>query len=243
MLVFNQTASPYNGLIQRIETNIYGDDGLGKISGDSTLLGLWTTRLNIARNRADSLILQVDRQVQVDDRNHADLSIILMDLVANQRVYSFNKDENGNVILEIFAVYILSGGVYQPLDLVDENQYPAFYDGQDLTGVSTKYGRKGNVITLEYLPAANVTSGLKLDISRESSYFTTSDTTKEPGLGLYDVYLADWATFEYAGSNKLANVNITFERIKETEQQMQKFFSLRAQDKGNRLVPLVEDCR
>jgi hypothetical protein len=235
-LVFNQTASPYNGLIQRLETNIYGDDGLGRISGNSKLLGLWTTRLNIARDKADSIILASDGQWQGDDKNHSDISIILTDLVANQRYYTIDTDEQGNEILEIHRAYILQNGIYTLLEPIDETKYPAFYNGQDATGVSSRYGKRGNAVVLEYPSASNVTDGLKLDITRTSEYFTTVDTTKKAGLGLYDVYLADWATFEYAGSNSLANTNITFQRIQMMEQEMQDYFSRRNQDTPKRLA-------
>lgn len=234
-LVFNQTSSPYNGLIQRIETNLFGDDGLGKISGNSTLLGLWTTRLNIARNRADSIILASDGTWQADDSNHTDVSIIVTNLVANQRRYTVDTDENGNVILEIHRAYILSGGAYQIMTPVDETLEPNFYDGRNNTGISTRYGKKGNVITLELLPPATVTDGLKMEVTRESEYFTTSDTTKKPGLGLYDVYLADWASFEYAGNNSLANVNLTAQRLLTMEEQMKDYFSRRDHDTPKRL--------
>lgn len=234
-LSFNQTTSPFNGLIQRIETNIYGDDGLGRISGNATLLGLWTTRLNIARDRADSIILSSDGVWQADDKNHTDISVIVTDLVANQRQYTVDTDEDGNVILEIHRAYILSGGSYRLLEPVDETKYPNFYDGQNNTGIASQYGKKGNLIILDLVPPANVTDGLKMEITRESDYFTPSDTTKKPGLGLYDVYLADWASFEYAGNNTLANVNLTYQRLLLMEEQMKDYFARRDQDTPKRL--------
>lgn len=235
MLYFNQVNSPYNGLIQRCEVNVFGDDGLGKISGSATQLGLWTTRLNQAKLKIDSTVLASDGQWQYDDKNHTDIAIIYTNLVANQRHYTVSTDENGNQILEIIQAYILSNGTYVPLEPVDETQFANFYDGQNNTGTASMYGKKGNTISLDLVPSANVTNGLKLEITREGYYFLTTDTTKTAGYGLYDYLIADLACFEYARFNTIANVNLTAPYIEESKKELRDYFSRRNMDVSKRL--------
>lgn len=225
-LQFNVTASPYNGLIQRCEVNVYGHDGLGRISGNSALLGLWTTRINQASDRIISLILNSNRGEQYDDSNHTDYPEIYIDLVSGQRDYSFTTDENSNLILEIQDAYILDGSVYRKLDRVDEDMYPNFYAGQNSTGTATKFGIKATGFFLDLIPSANVTDGLKIQINREASYFTTSDTTKKPGFsGMFHHYLADYACFDYGRTNSLTNTQIDYAYIQSIEKEITDWYN------------------
>lgn len=235
MLVFNQTTTPYNGLIQRCEVNVYGEDALGKISGSATLLGLWTTRLNQAKLKMDSIVLASDGQWQHDDKNHTALPTITANIVANQREYSFYLDEQDNVIQEILRVYYKTNGSYVLLEPIDETKTPSIYDGQNTTGTPTSYGKKGNTIVLDLVPASNVTDGLKLEITREGYYFLTTDTTKTPGYGMYDYFIADLATFEYSRMNSIANVNLNAGYIEQTKAEIEDYFSRRNQDVRPRL--------
>lgn len=235
MLQFNVTASPYNGLIQRCEVNVYGEDGLGRISGNSKLLGTWTTRLNQAKLRVDSFVLGSDGKWQQDDKNHTDLPTITTNLVANQRDYAFTTDENGNVIQEILGVYILNNGIYTKLEYADETEDQLFYDGQNLTGTATKYALKGNTILLDFLPSANLSNGLKIEITREGTYFLTTDTTKTAGYGMYDYVIADVACLDYAKFNTLANVNITAQTVEAEKLEMKDYFSRRNESVRPRL--------
>lgn len=236
MLHFNQTSSPYDGLIQRCEVNVFGEDGLTRISGNSKLLGLWTTRLNQAKLKLDSFVLTVDGKQQHDDPNHTDISPITTDAVINQREYEVDTDENGNKILEILKVYYKNGDVYEILEPTDELTEPDIYDGQDITGVPTKYGKKGNLIILDKLPESTVTDGLKLEVTREGYYFLTTDTTKTGGYNLYDYVIADLACFEYARFNTIANVNLTAPYIEESKSELKKYISRLGQDEVKKIT-------
>lgn len=235
-LQFNQTSSPYNGLIQRCEVNVYGEDSLGQISGNSTLLGLWTTRINQAKLKLDSVVLGSDGQWQHDDYNFTDLPTITADLVAGQRKYTFETDEDGNRILEIHKLYILSNGVYVPLEAVNEIDTANIYDGQSSTGTATSYGKKGTVAILDLVPAANVSDGLKAEVTREGYYFTTTDTAKTGGYALYDYVIADLACFEYGRFNTLSNTGLVAPYIQESMEEVKDYFSRRNMDVSKRLA-------
>lgn len=232
-LQFNKTSSPYNGIIQRLEIAIYGENGLGRISGDATLLALWTTRINLALDKVFAIIFQADGYWQFDDGNHSDYPTITTNLVANQRDYPFTTDENGNLILDVHAVYAKqsSTSTYELLEPIDEIRDIHFYDEANVTGAPLAYGKRANAIFLDPIPDTNITDGLKIEISREGSYFTTSDTTKKPGFaGLFHDYLVVQPAFEYGLENNLATTQGYQLRAQELEKAITKYYSKRAQD-------------
>lgn len=234
-LKFNNTSSPYDGLIQRCEVNVYGEDALGRISGNTEKLALWTTRLNQAKLKMDAMAFEVDGLWQHDDKNHTKLPTITADISANTRKYSFDEDQDGNKILEILKVYYRkdASSNYEILEPVDETETASIYDGQDTVGVPTAYGKKGNTIILDMVPESNITAGLKIEITREGYYFSVSDTDTEGGYDIYDYLIADLACFEYGRMNTLANANINAPYIEESKRELKKWFSRRAGDKRN----------
>jgi len=241
-LVFSATSSPYNGIIQGIETTLYGADGLTRISGNATQLGLWTTRVNRSMDRAFAIIFASDGRWQFDDTNHTDYPIITTDLVANQRDYTFTSDENGNLILEIDKVLIAdaNNGPYRemtPKDAQKDSDTAGFWDGNDTTGGPTSYDKTANAVFLDPVPSGDVTNGLKVYISREGSYFTTSDTTKKPGFaGLFHDYLVLRPAFEFALENGHSNASGLQVLVNEKEAHMREFYARRNQDEAKRLT-------
>lgn len=233
-LQFNQTASPYKGVIQRCEVMVFGSDGLGRISGNSVQLGLWTTRANNAIDKIHERILQVSGyKRQFDDVNHPDYNTIYANLVSGQSNYVFTTDEGGNVILDLYRAYAKpDGGNYEPLELVDELSDYDFYSEASVTGTPTKYAKKTDgSITVKPTPDANVTSGLKLEISREGDYFTTSDTTQKPGFrGTLHDLLPTYMVLEYAEENTVANVNLLERRAQKLEKALDRAYGKVAPD-------------
>lgn len=245
---FNATASPYNGIVQGIEVALYGSDGLTKISGNPKQLGLWTTRINRALDQALTLIFVADGTWQFDDSNHTDYPIITTNLVANQRDYAFTSDENGNLILEIAKVLVKdSGGEYRELtskDAQSDRDTKGYWDGNESTGSPQSYDKTANSIFLDPVPPANVTNGLKIYISREGSYFSTSDTTKKPGFaGIFHDYLVVRPAFDYAIENSFANAGGLQIRVQEMEQKMGEYYSRRNQDEPKRMMANYQNNR
>ena len=56
-LVFNDTTNN-NGIIQAIERTIFGDDGIGRITGNTTLFKNFTSDVNLAFSRVLTLIFE-----------------------------------------------------------------------------------------------------------------------------------------------------------------------------------------
>lgn len=191
---------------------------------------------------------------QFDDSNHTDYPIIRTNLVSGQRDYSFTTDESGNLILDIYKVIIYDangfGREIYPIDAQTTDFQGSFtsdfYDGQNRTGVPTRYDKTANAIFLDYVPNYSATNALEVYINRESTYFTSSDTTKKPGVpGLFHKYFALKPALDYARRNNLSilprleNEVMKFEgdESKRIIGSIEKYFGRRERDIKRRMVP------
>lgn len=237
-LVFSNTTTK-NGIIQVCERNLGFNDG--DISGNTTLLAQFTGDVNIALDRALAIIFSVGGTWQFDDSNHTDYPIISTNIVASQRDYSFTSDANSNLILEIYKVFVAdSTGLFSEILPVDvQSSAPSNYtSGQNTTGMPNSYDKTANGIFLDPIPNYNRTSGLKIYINREGSYFTTSDTTKKPGFaGLFHEYLPLRASYEYAQRKSLNNVKSLGEQMVIMENEMRDYYKAREKDVIKMVTP------
>lgn len=243
MLKFNQTSSPYDGIIQRIEQAVYGMDGLGRISGNATLLGQWTTSVNLALTNLLTIIFEADGRWQFDDSNHTDYPFIKTNLVSGQRDYTFTTDENNNLILDIQRVAILQSAIdtkYNEIFPVDQQTSGEGYDilGENTnTGTPFQYDKTANGIFLDPIPNYNATNGLKVYISREGSFFTTSDTSKKPGVDarLHE-YLVYKPVLEYGRFNVVENYSLVERSVENMEQKALSIYGNREQDEDQGIL-------
>lgn len=202
-LVFSNTTTKA-GIIQNIERNCGLNDG--DISGNTTLLAQFTGDINTSMDHVMGLIFQTGGTWQFDDSNHTDYPIITTNLVSGQRDYSFTTDGSSNLILDIYKVFIADeNGLFRQITPVDvPSGAPAnYWDGLNTTGQPNTYDKLANGIFLDPIPNYNYTNGLKVYINRESTYFTTADTTKKPGFaGLFHEYLALRPSYFYLIRNQ-----------------------------------------
>lgn len=200
----------------------------------------------------DNLLLKVFGQGaggswQLDDSNQTDYPIITTNLVSGQRDYSFTTDGSGNLVLDIYKVMAKNSasGVFKeltPIDQQGEDATTTINDGQNATGVPTAYDKTGNGIFLDLIPSYNSTGGLKVFINRESTYFTSSDTTKKWGYtGLWHQYLILYASYEYARNKNLSNREAIKRDLKEVEDDIIRQLAQRQRDVKGKLIPRVED--
>lgn len=199
--------------------------------------------VNLALDRALTLIFQAAGTWQFDDSNHADLPIITTTLVSGQRDYSFDTDGSGNVILDIFKVLFADPqGTFHELKLRDQQSQRAegFTDGLNQGGTPRRYDMTGNTIFLDPIPNYDAAGGLKVYINRESSYFEVTDTDKKPGIaGPFHEYLALYAALKYATRNAMPVAGGTMRGgfktglladVYEMEQQMITYYGSRERD-------------
>lgn len=193
-----------------------------------------TRDVNLALDEAYSTIFQVGGTWQFDDSNHTDYPIITTNIVSGQRDYSFVSDENGNLILDVQKVFLADeNGNYREITPVDVPSGAPFgyTDGQNTTGLPNTYEKNATGIFLDPIPNYNYADGLKVYISREGSYFSTSDTTKKPGFaGLYHEFIALRPAYHYClrnGMKKASNLKV---ELNEMKNSIMEYYKRREKD-------------
>lgn len=210
MIQFNDTTN-LRGLVQLYENEI--GVNYGEVSGNTTKLKEFCARCNNALDRYFAIAIQASGTWELDDSNHDDYNVIYADIVSGQRDYSFITDENGNAILDIYKVLILPNATatrYEEVDPVDENQPEniEIIDECGSVGTPTKYAKRANAIHFgDAVPNYSVSRGIKILINRESSYFTTADTTKKAGYPYHQEYFFLKPAHDYGRIHGLTNFN------------------------------------
>lgn len=202
-------------LVRLYEREIGADAGF--ISANTNRYADFVADVNIAMDEFVSLAIRSSGTWQFDDSNHGDFPIIESDLISAQRDYTFTTDEQGNLILDIYRVFVKdTSGVYQEIKAVDQQSQKdtqAFWDGRNQTGTPTKYDKTANGILFDIIPNYNWRFGtegeygVKVMINREALYFSTSDTTRKPGVpgDLHSFFYIKLA-YDYARRNNLASL-------------------------------------
>jgi hypothetical protein len=206
--------------------------------------------VNSVNNYLDTITgyaISADRNFQWDDTNHTKLPIGTTNLTASQSDYSFLTDEQGNNILNLTRIDILDpDGSYRQLEMIDQSNIKGALDAYSSTdGLPTQYDKiADNIIRLYPTPATSVTAGLKFYFQRTPSYFTASDTTKEPGVApLLHRGFVIAAAYDGALALGLENLpRMENEQVKE-EMKMKKYFEARNTDMNRRMTPFKQDNR
>src|ERR1035437_6607564 len=118
-LQFNDTSSAKSGLIQECESQVFGDNAYGRISGDTSLLATFTRYINEALNRIVNLIMTADGRWQYDDTNNTDFPIATTSLSttlgSEQQDYSFDI-----TMLRILRIEVMDNtGAFRKLTPID----------------------------------------------------------------------------------------------------------------------------
>jgi len=188
---FNDTTN-LNGLVQFYEEEIGANQG--DISGNTTLLKKFTARCNLAREKYFRLAVHASGKWQLDDSNQTDYAILTTSIVSGQRDYAINNDSSGNLIQDVYRVFVLqsaTGDTYTeifPKDAQSESGTEGYTDGQNRSGVPYTYDKTANAIFLDPVPDYNVALGLKIYANRAGTEYTYTDTTKTPGYPYHQEY-------------------------------------------------------
>lgn len=246
---FSDTTN-FKGLVQLFEREILADRGF--VSGNTERLKQYTADANIALDDFVEMAIKSSGTWQWDDTNQTDYPIITTNLVASQRDYTFTTDESGNMILDIYRVFVADeSGTFHEVkakDVQSEQDTAGFYDGKNTTGAPNKYDKTGNSIFLDPIPNYNYTNGLKVYINREALYFAYTDTTKKAGIpGILHKYLYLKPAYEYARRNNLTVLGNIAAEVQKMEGMpgmngtIAEYFSKRPRDEQPRLVVMHQD--
>lgn len=232
MAQFSDTTNK-NGLIQKFEFWARLQDG--EVTG--TLLKQITDRINSAFENIMPLLLAYDDQIRWDDINNTDAPVGTTDIVSGQSDYKITVDDNSYDILNIThaRVYQTSTGTtYYDLDRMtadDPLVTRAISPDSNETGIPTHFLELGNTVYLWPQPNYAATNGLQIFFSRQQQYFTSSDTTKEPGIPLpFHELLVLYAALDYITVFRPedgSQITLISQRIKRKEQELKNFIDMR----------------
>jgi hypothetical protein len=201
----------YQDLLTSIE--FWGGFNEGDVSDDTYLKSAFTSRLNRRLERYLGMLGARSRLSQIDDTNYSKHPFSFFDIVEDQHDYEFLEDEDGNVITDITAVMIKSGDVFNKIDLVtiDHPDAELIMSPNPKPGTPYRYLERNNTIFLDPIPDYSLSEGGKLFYKRGPSYFSTSDTTKQPGIPVqFHEMLAVGAAYDWLVVHKSnAGVQIT----------------------------------
>lgn len=236
-LQFSDTTASKAGLIQECESLVFGDGSYGRISGDPDLLATFTRYLNEGLNRTASLVMLADGRWQWDDNNNTDFPIGTTTLVASQQDYSFSVN-----MLKITRIEVLdANGNWKLLTPIDQADIydQSLTDFLSVDGLPKYYDKIGNLIFLYPAPASTnvtLTNGLKVWFQRPPSYFTVSDTTKQPGINsMYHRLVALIASRDYALTKQLSNSKALSDLVQQQEDSLSEAYALRNKDEHIKL--------
>lgn len=176
---FNDS-STNSGLIQEFEFQT--GQNYADVSGVTAKLQEATRLINRYVHRAVGIILRSQDEWDYDDINHSDYPILTTDLEDGQQDYTLPASEK---ILKIKRVEINYGSGWHKAEPFDINERGKATDTTSLADFQTSepfYDMQHNAIFFYPIPTSDVAGGLKIWITREPTEFTTSDTTKEPGI-------------------------------------------------------------
>jgi hypothetical protein len=209
---------------------------------------------NLASLKLQILAIQAEGNWQVDDANHTKYPILTFDLVANQRDYSFLKDEQDNVILDIYKVLVKdSGGTWIEMEKIDqqkedseENPVDLMLNGAETTGTPARYDKSWNGIFLDPIPnyswryATEGEQGIKILVNREHSYFVSGDTTKSLGFGhAFHEYIPTRMSYQRLRLRKPEDARLLYADIIQMEKEIKKYYSQRSKDEQLVITPKI----
>lgn len=232
-LQFNDTTA-YKGIVQTYEKEAGFNPG--DISGDTTALKLLAADVNLAFDDFWAIALPASGNWQLDDSNQTDYPVMFTNLVQGQRDYSWTVDGSSNLVLDIYKALILPSAtatLYQPITPIDAqgDNWNDIQVNVTTQGTPYQYDKTANGIFLDPIPSYNATSGLKIYINREPSYFAYTDTTKKPGVpGLFHRYFAIKPAMEYSRRKGLTSYAGLANEVAQMEKAIKAYFGKRERD-------------
>lgn len=193
------------------------------------------------------LTLKVQGQWQFDDSNQAAEAVISRNIVLGTYSYPITTDDetNANQVLQIERVECATESTadpkkFQVLEYYDEMDkglqsptlsitgYDSIIANRSVSGVPYAYAKRGNSIFLYPNPNFSATAGLKIFISRTTTYFAGTDTTKVAGIPqAHQKYLVLKPAYEYCAVNIPARANGILLLLNQAEKEIREYFSSR----------------
>lgn len=242
-MIFNNTDPAIrNGIVQVLEDLTSTQSA----STSSYPLATKTRDINMAFDDYQTIVTEASGTWQLDDSNHIKYPNMKFNLVSGQQDYSFTEDEQGNQVQDIYRVECKdANGVWQLLTAYDEQAETESLSARELlTGTPTRYYKTANGIFLDVTPNYDSTLGIRMFFTRSPNYFTTSDTTKEPGIpNAHHRYLAVKPAYWYWLPKDSQRASLYFAELQKIEKIISDSVSQRVRDERPRLIPNRESSK
>lgn len=202
-----------------------------------------TSSANNALERVVSLIRAAQGRWQWDDSNNTTYSIATTGLTTDVQDYPLDPTHYRSERIEIKD----EDGNWHKLDPIDETDVynQSLTDFLKTSGIPRYYDKNNGSLFLYPKPSYTQSASLKIFYERGPNYFTTTDTTKEPGFNkLFHRLISMWSAYDFALINQLPIVDKLFKdngrglltgTIPTMETQLSEYYSLRAPDDRIRL--------
>lgn len=213
------------------------------VSANTTSYPIADITRNVNRwfDKAVSLIFNADNVWQWDDANYTSYPIATTALVSGQNDYVFDVSH-----LRIERIEVKdSAGNWTKLRHLDRKQIPNAVDEfMDSNSIPTYYDVTSNSVFLYPAPNYSQAASLKIYFQRKGSYFTTTDTTKEPGFAeIFHRYLSLGAAYDYALKNGMNNKRDLRSEIVVMESDIIKFYSRREDAHRRKMLPKFKSSK
>lgn len=238
-MIFNDTSSAKDGLIQECETWLFGSN-YGAISDNADLMATFTRLLNNGQSKAQLEIKKSDGRFQFHSPNKTTFPIDTTDLeqgVTDYQLERYHLDIEGVEVKD-------SNGNWYPLSQIDQHDIRrkghAYSEFMDEPGRPQYYDLIGDSIYLFPAPdSGSVTVGtdsksLKVFYRDETYYFTTSDTNKYPDVPTPLHWTVPvFACLQYAQSNQMGEKARELE-VKEVEAKEAIRYHVKSRNKDHK---------
>lgn len=196
---------------------------------------------NLGLDEAVSIIIGADGAWQFDDTNSTDIPIGSTDLMLGQQDYSFDDD---HLVIKTVEVCDAAGN-WRRLDPIDNNSVPREVALSTLnltSGNPAYYDKVGSSLLLYPAPSYNRRlveegeSGLRVYFQRQISYFTTTDTVKEPGFAKHlHKYISLYVAYAYAAAKETSRQAALGQKLAIYADKIKKFYGYREIDRHKRI--------
>lgn len=180
------------------------------------------------------LALHANGGWQFDDSNQAAAALKAINVVSGTSNYNVLVDDetSANQIIEIERVECAvdsTGSNYNVLSPYDEmDSQSSITQDATTSGTPSSYYVRGGIIYLYPKPNFSSTSGLKVWVSRTTTYFAGTDTTKVAGIPhTHQKYLVLKPAYEYCAVNLPARATGIWNLLVLAEKEIKEYFTSR----------------
>lgn len=209
------------GIIQEITFFLGGSVGLSDYS-----LNERTRNVNRWYDKTIGWIMEASNpRFEFDDSKYTTLPVFTTSLVSGQAQYAMDASW-----FDVFRVDIkASDGTWYQLRQTDKTSIAGGYDQYQTTnGLPTEFDVIADALELHPVPNYSLTGGLKVWANRKGSYFTTADTTTEPGFApQFHRILSLGAAYDFALSRNLPQLSVLRQEIEQLHREIDETYGER----------------